>query len=122
MKNIYLTLGSILIISSFTACGGSSSSSANDTNNSNNENTTSNITQTEALSEKIEIDVNCTEGKDIATYITLFKGDKIEEIFSNSKIKLYHDENNQKKVCLLSGGATISRLIESVDSKAWVLH
>jgi len=103
MKSIFLILGLITISTSFNACGGSSSSTAT---------IEENTTNTEAVFEKIPVDVNCSIPPTIAEYLEVLKGDKIEEVTSNSSIKLYHDENNVKKVCLLSGEVLVVRAIE----------
>ena len=105
MKNIYLTLAFIAMATSFNACGGSSSKTATVEENTTN-------TEAEEVFEKISVDVKCTTPPMIAEYLEVLKGDKIEEVTSNSSIKLYHDENNVKKVCLLSGEVFVVREID----------
>lgn len=104
MKNTLLMLSLVAITTSFNACGGSSSS------NSQEESTTN--LETEVQFEKIYVEVNCTTPPNITEYIKVIKKDKIKEVTSDSSIKLYHDENNLKKVCLVSGEVFILRALE----------
>jgi hypothetical protein len=62
---------------------------------------------------KIPINVKCLETtptvKDIATYILLQSGDVIVKAEDNTTISTYHDINNEKRVCFVSGSAYIIR-------------
>jgi len=91
---------SILIITiltfSFIACDGKSDASfSNDENNESSETL-------------INIDVNCTTPATVSEYITLNSGDLIVEDDS-AVVNIYHDANETKKVCLVSGTAHILR-------------
>jgi ABC-type methionine transport system permease subunit len=59
----------------------------------------------------VQVDVNCTGATvaAIATYISLNSGDTVVKNDNNTSIKIYHDVNGTKKVCLVSGSAHIVR-------------
>ena len=61
--------------------------------------------------EKIGIEIDCTAPATLSDYIELKSGDKIVKDEEGSIIKLYHDENNLKRVCVQSGTAHIERPI-----------
>ncbi len=77
---------------SFTACGGGGDDAS--------------FANSETI---IDIDVNCTTPATISTYITVNSGDVIVKDDENTTISIYHDINNTKKVCLVSGLAHIIR-------------
>ena len=60
--------------------------------------------------EKITISIECTTPV-MSDYIELKSGDKIVKDEEDSTIKLYHDENNLKRVCIETGKAHIERAI-----------
>ena len=110
MKNIFLILGVVIMSTSFNACGGNSSPSE-DSLESSLEETNSSISREEQF-QKIGIETNCTVPVSISDYMEIVKGDQIEESIQNSVIKIYHDENNLKKVCLVLGKAFVLRVLE----------
>ena len=55
------------------------------------------------------IDVNCSTTAAVATYKTLQSGDAIVKDENATVVKIYHDANGTKKVCLESGKAHILR-------------
>jgi len=57
----------------------------------------------------VPVDVNCTTPATLATYITLQSGDAIVKDENATVVKIYHDTNGTKKVCLDSGAAHIVR-------------
>ena len=60
----------------------------------------------------IQIDVDCVvnpDSADIATYITILSGDVIVKENSNSSISTYHDVNDNKSVCRVTGSSYIIR-------------
>jgi len=59
--------------------------------------------------EKIELGIACTTPATFNDYIKLQSADKIVKDEENSIIRLYHDQNNLKRVCLQSGKAHIER-------------
>lgn len=61
--------------------------------------------------EKIAIGIECTSPATLSEYIALKSGDKIVKDEEDSTIKLYHDENNLKRVCIETGEAHIERAI-----------
>lgn len=61
--------------------------------------------------EKIGITITCTTPATLSDYIELKSGDTIVKDEESSIIKLYHDENNLKRVCLQSGKAHVERAI-----------
>ena len=98
-KNNMIKIASLSLLTiatfSFTACGG-----GNDDASFKNSET------------MIPIDMNCTVSPtqtDIANYITVNSGDVIVKDDDNTTISIYHDVNNTKKVCLVSGLAHIIR-------------
>jgi len=66
-------------------------------------------TATAVLGANISIDVVCNDTDSIDGYITLQTGDIIIKNEENTEITIYHDEDNQKVVCLDSGSASINR-------------
>ena len=97
MKRKYIIQGTLtlLILASFTACGGGSDDAS--------------FKNSETM---IDIDTNCTVSPtqtDIDTYIPVYSGDVIVKDDDNTTISIYHDINNTKKVCLVSGLAHIIR-------------
>ena len=90
MRYILFSLLSIFIIIGFSACGGSDSNFEG--------------------SEGTSIDVVCVDSpssSDIDTYIALSSGDSIVKSTDGTTVSIYHDENGNKKVCLVSGSAYI---------------
>ena len=61
--------------------------------------------------EKIAIGIGCTSPATLSDYLALKSGDKIVKDEEDSTIKLYHDENNLKRVCIETGKAHIERAI-----------
>lgn len=62
--------------------------------------------------QKIEITAACVSNpaqSDIESYITLQSGDIIQKVDENTTVGIYHDVDNVKKVCLVSGEADIIR-------------
>ena len=59
----------------------------------------------------VPITVNCIGASvaDIATYTPLQSGDTLVKDDDNTSVKIYHDVNGIKKVCLVSGSAHILR-------------
>ena len=64
-----------------------------------------------ATVEKIVISIGCTTPITLSEYIELKSGDKIVKDEEDSTVKLYHDENNLKRVCIETGEAHIERAI-----------
>lgn len=63
----------------------------------------------------IAIDSQCStteEGESINHYITLFSGDIVQKISENTSVKIYHNENQEKKVCVSMGSAYVLRYME----------
>jgi len=61
--------------------------------------------------EKIGINITCTSPATLSDYIELKSADKlVKDESDRTIIRLYHDENNVKRVCLQSGKAHIERL------------
>ena len=87
---IILTIVSL----SFIACG-DGGSDASFTNTDSTQNT--------------PIDIVCEKDAEIKDYIKLASGDVIVEDDNNATIKIYHDINGTKRVCLISGKAYIIR-------------
>jgi hypothetical protein len=58
---------------------------------------------------KINIEVQCTIPPNISEYLELQSGDKIVKEGQESRVKVYHDENNLKYICLESGQAFVQR-------------
>ena len=90
---LQLSILSIAIAVTFTACG---NDGGNDASFSN--------AQT-----KDSIDVNCTTPATINTYLDLYSGDTIVKIDENASISIYHDINGTKKVCKETGSSYILR-------------
>ncbi len=60
----------------------------------------------------IEIKIYCIEEttlEAIETYVTLQKDDIVVNDEKNTQVEIYHDENDNKKVCLINGSAHILR-------------
>ncbi len=98
-KNIKIKIASLSLLTlatlSFTACGGGSDDAS--------------FANSETL---IDITIPCQTTPtttDIANYITVSSGDVIVKDDDNTTISIYHDINNTKKVCLVSGLAHIIR-------------
>lgn len=62
--------------------------------------------------EKITIDSQCTDDTDVANYTPLEKGDEVVPDNNDTVVTFYHNEENQKVVCLVQGSAYILRDIE----------
>lgn len=80
----------------FSACGGGGGSDAHFSNAENKE----------------DINIDCKTNPtstDISNYITINSGDSIVKVDSNAIISIYHDINNVKKVCRVSGESYILR-------------
>lgn len=63
----------------------------------------------------IAIDSQCStteEAESINDYITLFSGDIVQKINENTSVKIYHNENQEKKVCVSVGSAYVLRYME----------
>ncbi|RLA79291.1 MAG: hypothetical protein DRG78_13220 [Epsilonproteobacteria bacterium] len=94
MKNtIILSLLFATIV--FTACSSDNSSSS-----------------TSIQTHTIELKTYCVQDTTldaIGTYVTLQKYDILVNDEKNTQVEIYHDENNNKKVCLVSGSAHILR-------------
>jgi cytoskeletal protein RodZ len=58
---------------------------------------------------KVTIEVQCTTPPSISDYLELQSGDKIIKESEDSVVKIYHDENNLKYVCLESGQVYVER-------------
>ena len=101
MKTTYLLITLLGILIAMSGCG-------NTVNGFNESNTT---VPTEENSEKIQIEVKCTTPPVLSEYMELQSGDTIIKDEEPSSITLYHDENNEKLVCLNSGKAHIQRAI-----------
>ena len=80
----------------FNACGGSNSTKENSDRN---------------LFEKIDLNVDCTNPDIVESYISLNSGDQIVKEKEGTKISIFHNENDVKKVCLDRGKAYINRMI-----------
>ncbi len=90
MKNIIISL--LIITTIFTSCGDNASSTSQP--------------------QIIDIKTYCVEEttiESIKTYITLEKDDLLVNDENDTKIEIYHDENDNKKVCLINGSAHILR-------------
>lgn len=96
MKRSYLAIILVVLGVGLGGCGNSSIDGFQELNT------------TEAV-EKIGISITCTTPATLDDYIELKSGDKIVKDKEESSIKLYHDENNLKRVCLQSGEAHIER-------------
>ncbi len=96
LKNILkLAFVSTFAITSFTACGGGGSDGS--------------FSDSET---KIDITIACKttpSATEIDSYITLNSGDTIVKTTPSTTISTYHDTNDVKKVCLVSGSAYILR-------------
>ncbi len=57
----------------------------------------------------VAIDVVCNDTDTIDGYIPLQSGDVIIKEEENTEITMYHDEDNQKVICINSGSAYIAR-------------
>lgn len=93
-KAIKSTIILSIITLSMTACGGGSDASFSN------------------AQKKIDINISCIttpSSLDIDSYITLISADTIVKAEDNTTIKTYHDVNENKKVCLVSGSAYILR-------------
>ncbi len=96
MKNILLITFTIFISLSFTACGGSSDGGE--------------IVEVQKAS--INIDTYCVDNptlQAIETYEILQSGDTLVKDENGTVVETYHDENDNKKVCLVNGSAHILR-------------
>ena len=60
----------------------------------------------------IAIDVVCNDTNSIDSYIALQSGDIIIKEKENTKITIYHNQDNIKVVCINSGSASIDRNID----------
>ncbi len=60
-------------------------------------------------STSIAIDTYCTDKSDIASYTHLHSGDIITKGSEDTVVKIYHNQNKEKFVCIESGSATISQ-------------
>ncbi|CAA6807473.1 MAG: Unknown protein [uncultured Sulfurovum sp.] len=69
------------------------------------------VKNTSEAIEKISIEIPCTTPTTLSNYVELKSGDTIVKDEVSSSIKLYHDENNLKRVCLQSGKAHVERAI-----------
>ncbi len=101
MKTTYLLITLLGILIAMSGCG-------NTVNGFNKSNTT---VPTEENSEKIQIETKCTTPLVLSTYVELQSGDTLINDEENTSVTLYHDENNEKLVCLNSGKAHIKRAI-----------
>ena len=66
--------------------------------------------------ENIAINVTCTldsTADDIATYVTTISGDSIVQDLTNSRVAMFIDSTNEKKVCLVSGRSHIERKLSN---------
>lgn len=73
----------------FSACGGGGGSFSN-------------------AQEKVDINVTCVDNPSAAnidSYITIQSGDTLIKEEDNTSVSIYHDLNDIKKVCLVSGSA-----------------
>lgn len=65
----------------------------------------------------IAIESQCStteEAESINNYITLFSGDIVQKVDENTNVKIYHNENEEKKVCVSVGSAYILRYMLGV--------
>lgn len=97
-KNLILIIVTIIVVSVFSGCGNTDEASFETSSSSSGSST---IT--------IAIDVTCTTPATIDTYIELKSGDTIVKNSDNTSIETYHDATGAKKVCLVSGSASIIR-------------
>lgn len=98
-KNLILTIVTIIAVSVFSGCGNTDEGHFDSSSSTNNNSNT--IT--------IAIDVACTTPATISSYIELKSGDTIVKNSDGTSIETYHDANGAKKVCLVSGSASIVR-------------
>ena len=54
------------------------------------------------------LNIRCND--DISSYIPLLSNDIILKNEDNTTIRIFHDESNQKVICIKSGSATITRV------------
>ena len=107
-----ILLATLVSLLSFTACGSESSTNQKKSDNETNSITTATESSQTATSTLIDIDVHCEEKQTPSTmqnYITTFTGDTIIKDTENTKISLFINSNNEKKVCLVNGSAHIIR-------------
>lgn len=90
-KHILSTISIISTAFIFNACGGSDEASFKESNTI------------------VPINITCTTPATIDTYIELQSNDTIVKNQENTKVEIYHDVNGLKKVCLVSGSASIVR-------------
>lgn len=94
MKNIrMLTLISFFaMLILFNNCGGSSSC--------------------DVTTEVVAVDTVCNDDRDaIASYIPLYSGDIVTRDEENTVIKIYHNQDNERVACVVSGQASIIRAL-----------
>jgi len=126
MKRIYLGSMLLAIGIGFSACGGggggtpaqsnteepSQSSTVPSTQSeSNNSTSTPSSPPSTAVVDKITIEARCTNPATISEYFELQSADKISKESQESVVKLYHDENNLKYICVESGQAFVERRV-----------
>jgi hypothetical protein len=98
MKRNYLLIVLLGMGLGLSGCGNNTIDGFKETNNS-------------VAIEKIEIGIACTTPATLSNYIELKSADKIVKDEENSSVKLFHDENNLKSVCVVQGKAHIERPI-----------
>jgi hypothetical protein len=59
--------------------------------------------------EVLAIEATCSANHDLSSYISLQSGDIITKEELNTTINIFHDQDNQKVVCIESGKASIIR-------------
>lgn len=94
-KIVFTALSASLLALAFSACS------------DNNDSETDLVKET-----KVVVDVNCSESATegiIESYITMLSGDVLVEDMNNTIVKIYHDNNGTKKICLVEGSAHLIR-------------
>ena len=104
LKELLLTT---IIIFLFSACGGGSDTE--DTESMGSSGNTISSKSSDSVDANIKITVACTTPATIPTYYLLQSNDVIVKGSDDTEISLYHDSNNERRVCLVKGSASVIR-------------
>lgn len=128
MKKTYGIIFVISIALAFSACGGSSGTSTISTTPAESNSSTSHTSSQDEVNNtvpseesikipeepstvinKITLEVKCTTPASISEYFELQSQDKIVKETQESMVKIYHDEEGLKHVCLERGEVFVQR-------------